>query len=113
MRITPTIATEVAQTLFGEEAGLLILEHAVRLGVLSSDSGKRYTLHPLLRSFLETKVREHGAEAVSAVVSQLEDFLLSRAAWDDAFWLIESWGDQTRIDRLIEAASERLLAEGS
>jgi LuxR family maltose regulon positive regulatory protein len=112
LAIAPTITTEVAQTLFGEETGLLILEHAERLGVLGPDSGKRYALHPLLRRFLEAKVREHGTEAVSRVVSQLEDFLLSRSAWDDAFWLIERWGDQAHIERLIEAAAERLLAEG-
>jgi LuxR family maltose regulon positive regulatory protein len=112
LAIAPTITTEVAQILFGEETGLLILEHADRLGVLGSDSEKRYSLHPLLRRFLETKVREHGVEAVSEVVSQLEDFLLSRSAWDDAFWLIERWGDQAHVERLIEAATERLLAEG-
>jgi LuxR family maltose regulon positive regulatory protein len=112
LAIAPTITTEVAQTLFGEETGLLILEHADRLGVLGSDSEKRYALHPLLRRFLETKVREHGTEAVSEVVSELEDYLVSRSAWDDAFWLIERWGDQTHIERLIEVAAERLLAEG-
>jgi len=112
LAIAPTITADVAQTLFGEETGLLILEHANRLGVLGSDSGKRYALHPLLRRFLEAKVREHGAEAVSEVVSRLEDFLLTRSAWDDAFWLIERWGDEAHIGRLIEAAAERLLSEG-
>jgi LuxR family transcriptional regulator, maltose regulon positive regulatory protein len=112
LAIAPTITTEVAQILFGEETGLLILEHADRLGVLASDSEKRYALHPLLRRFLETKVREYGVEAVSEVVSHLEEFLLSRSAWDDAFWLIERWGDQAHVERLIEAAGERLLAEG-
>jgi LuxR family maltose regulon positive regulatory protein len=112
LAIAPTITTDVARTLFGEEAGQLILEHGLRLGVLASDGGKRYALHPLLRSFLETKVRDHGAEALASVVSQLEAFLLSRSAWDDAFWLIERWGDGAHVDPLIEAAAERLLAEG-
>jgi DNA-binding CsgD family transcriptional regulator len=112
LAIAPTITIEVSQTLFGQEAGALILEHALRLGVLSSDNEKRYALHPLLRSFLETKVSDHAAESVSAVVSRLEDFLLEHSDWDDAFLLIERWGDETHVDRLIEAGFERLLAEG-
>jgi ATP/maltotriose-dependent transcriptional regulator MalT len=89
-----------------------MLEHAVRLGVLSSESHDRYVLHPLLRDFLETRVREHGAEARASVVSRLDDFLLRRSDWDDAFLLIERWGDESHIDHLIEAALDRLLAEG-
>jgi DNA-binding CsgD family transcriptional regulator len=80
--------------------------------VLSAESQDRYVLHPLLRSFLETKVREHGAEARAEVVSNLEDFFLDRNDWDDAFLLIERWGDKSHIDHLIEEALERLLAEG-
>lgn len=112
LAIAPTITTEVAQTLFGEEAGALILEHGVRLGVLGSESQGRYVLHPLLRSFLETKVREHADDARAMVVSRLEDLLLSRADWDDAFLLILRWGDESHINRLIEGALERLLAQG-
>jgi ATP/maltotriose-dependent transcriptional regulator MalT len=89
-----------------------LLEEAVRLGVLSAESQGRYVLHPLLRSFLETRVREHGAEARAEVVSHLEDFFLGRNDWDDAFLLIERWGDESHIDHLIEEAVERLLAEG-
>jgi ATP/maltotriose-dependent transcriptional regulator MalT len=46
------------------------------------------------------------------VVSRLEDFLLRRNDWDDAFLLIERWGDESHIDHLIEGALDRLLAEG-
>jgi LuxR family transcriptional regulator, maltose regulon positive regulatory protein len=112
LAIAPSITTDVAEVLFGYEDGARMLEHAVRLGVLSAESHGRYVLHPLLRGFLETRVREHGAEARAVVVSQLEDFFLSRSDWDDAFLLIERWGDESHIDHLIEGALERLLAEG-
>jgi LuxR family maltose regulon positive regulatory protein len=112
LAIAPTITTEIAEALFGQEASLLILEHAVRLGVLSSESHGRYGLHPLLRSFLETKIRDHGTEARAPIVARLEELLFSRRAWDDAFALIEQWGDSAKIDRLIEVSFERLLAEG-
>jgi DNA-binding CsgD family transcriptional regulator/tetratricopeptide (TPR) repeat protein len=112
LAIAPTITTDVADVLFGYEAGARMLEHAVRLGVLSAESHGRYVLHPLLRDFLETRVREHGADARALVVSRLEDFLLRRNDWDDVFVLIERWGDESHIDHLIEGALDRLLAEG-
>src|SRR5919106_4365650 len=112
LAIAPTITTDLADVLFGYEAGTRMLEHAVRLGVLSSESHGRYVLHPLLRDFLETKVREHGADARALVVSRLENFLLRRNDWDDAFLLIEQWGTESHIDHLIEGALDRLLAEG-
>jgi LuxR family transcriptional regulator, maltose regulon positive regulatory protein len=112
LAIAPTITTDLADELFGYQAGSRMLEHAVRLGVLSSESHDRYVLHPLLRDFLETRVREHGADARALVVSRLEDFLLRRNDWDDAFLLIERWGDESHIDHLIEGALDRLLTEG-
>jgi LuxR family transcriptional regulator, maltose regulon positive regulatory protein len=112
LAIAPTITTDLAEVLFGHEAGSLALERGVRLGVLSAEGHDRYALHPLLRSFLETRVREHGANARALVVSRLEDFLLRRDDWDDAFLLIQRWGDETHIDHLIESALERLLAQG-
>jgi LuxR family maltose regulon positive regulatory protein len=112
LAIAPTITTEIAEALFGETAGALLLEHAVRLGVLSAESHGRYVLHPLLRDFLETRVREHAASARAGVISNLEAFLLRHDDWDDAFVLIERWGDESHINQLIENALERLLAEG-
>jgi DNA-binding CsgD family transcriptional regulator len=42
----------------------------------------------------------------------LEGFLLHRGEWDDAFVLIEEWGNAEQVDRLIELSLERLLAQG-
>jgi LuxR family transcriptional regulator, maltose regulon positive regulatory protein len=112
LAIAPTITTEVARAIFGEEVGALILSHAVRLGVLSSESHGRYVLHPLLRSFLETKLRDYGIHERTPVVTQLEELLFARRAWDDAFVLIERWGDAGQIGRLIEVSLERLLTQG-
>jgi LuxR family maltose regulon positive regulatory protein len=112
LAIAPTITTELVEVLFDEETGPLVLEQGVRLGVLNSDSHGRYSLHPLLRDFLETKLQEHGHNARALIVSRIEDFLLRRDEWDDAFLLIERWGDERHIDHLIESALERLLAQG-
>jgi LuxR family transcriptional regulator, maltose regulon positive regulatory protein len=111
LAIAPTITSDVTELLF-RDVGVAILENAVRLGVLSPESHGRYALHPLLRDFLETRVREHGAKARALVVSRLEDFLLRRKDWDDAFLLIKRWGDESHIDHLIESALDRLLVEG-
>jgi LuxR family transcriptional regulator, maltose regulon positive regulatory protein len=112
LAIAPTITADVTEVLFGYEAGARMLEYAGRIGVLSSESHGRYMLHPLLRDFLERRVAEHGPDARTEVVSRLEDFFLGRNDWDDAFQLIERWGDESHIDHLIEEALERLLAEG-
>jgi LuxR family maltose regulon positive regulatory protein len=112
LAIAPTITIEVAEALLGREAGSVTVDHGVRLGVLISEGKGRYSLHPLLRSFLEAKLRDHGTEARAALVSQLENFLLLNSDWDDAFSLIERWSDPARIDRLFEVAFERLMMEG-
>jgi LuxR family maltose regulon positive regulatory protein len=112
LAMAPTITTEIAQAMFGQEMGALILHQAVRLGLVSSESRDRFSLHPLLRSFLETKLRDYGVGARTPVVDHLEEFLFARRAWDDAFVLIERWGDSAQLDRLIEVSLERLLVQG-
>jgi LuxR family transcriptional regulator, maltose regulon positive regulatory protein len=112
LALAPTITADVARALFGEEVGTLILEHAVRLGLLNPESQGRYGLHPLLRSFLESKLRDFDTHALAPAVMRLEGLLFARHSWDDAFALIERWGDAAQIDRLIETSLEWSLTQG-
>jgi LuxR family maltose regulon positive regulatory protein len=112
LAMAPTITTEVAHVLFGKEVSALILQHGVRLGVLIYEAHGRYGLHPLLRTFLEAKLREYGPDARAAVVSRVQDYLLAHREWDDAFALTERWGELKGLEALIENSLEVLLHQG-
>lgn len=112
LSIAPAITTELAESLFGQEAGSLILNHGVRLGVLSSERPGRYALHPLLRTFLGEKLTEHGANSVKDVVNLVTTFLIQRRQWDEAFAVIHRLGDSSAVTDLVEAALDEMLEQG-
>ena len=112
LAVTPSITLELAQLLFGTEAGALILEHAVRLGVLAPNPNGTFELHPLLRAFLEAKLREHGRDAVAGVVATIGRFLLEREQWDDVFSLVQRFSAADLLVTLVEEAAQSMLRDG-
>ena len=91
LAIPPSIDLELAQFLFGKESADLVLEHAVRLGVVASNRGT-FELHPLLRGFLETKLDELGRGVAYPAVEKIVEFLIDRKRWDEAFSLALQFG---------------------
>lgn len=108
----PLITPDLAEFLFGAETGALILEHGVRLGVITRAAGGRLDLHPLLRSFLAAKFEERGEKATRRVVDDLARFYLGRAEWDAAFALAERFAAHDLLIDLVELAMQELLSEG-
>ena len=108
LAIPPSIDLELAQFLFGTESAGLVLDHAVRLGIVAPDSGT-FELHPLLRRFLETKLDELGREAVWPSVEKVVDFLIDRKRWDEAFTLALQFG----VQRLLGPPRRGRLARSS
>ena len=108
----PAITQELAEFLFGSETAGLILDHAVRLGVLSSNPEGELALHPLLLRFLDRKFRSHGDHAMAQTVEAVGTFLLRARQWDGVFALIQRFGSEALLVRLVEAAREDLLSQG-
>jgi LuxR family maltose regulon positive regulatory protein len=75
LAIPPSIDIELAQFLFGAETAGLVLDHAVRLGIVAPDKGT-FELQPLLRRFLETKLDELGRDAAYPTVEKVVEFLI-------------------------------------
>jgi LuxR family transcriptional regulator, maltose regulon positive regulatory protein len=112
LAIAPAITPELAEHLFGIEAGALILDHGVRLGVLAGEKAGSYSLHPLLRTFLDAKLTEHGTQAVRNVADFVTTFLIQRRLWDEAFDVIERLGNGSTLIDLVEAGLDEMLEQG-
>jgi LuxR family transcriptional regulator, maltose regulon positive regulatory protein len=112
LAIAPTVTREMAQHLLGEETGALILDHGARLGVFVGERSRPYNLHPLLRTFLEAKLREHGPRAATNAVEAVTGFLARRRQWDDAFAVIRRFGPSSALIELVEAALDEMLETG-
>jgi LuxR family transcriptional regulator, maltose regulon positive regulatory protein len=111
LAIPPSIDTDLAQFLFGTETAGLVLDHAVRLGIVAHDRGT-FELHPLLRRFFETKLGELGQGAAYPAVEKVVEFLTDRKRWDEAFSLVLQFRSRPLLVRLVEAAWRDLLSEG-
>jgi LuxR family transcriptional regulator, maltose regulon positive regulatory protein len=112
LAVAPAVNSELAEHLFGVEAGALILDHGLRLGVFAGEKPGPYTLHPLLRTFLDSKLKEHGAQAVRNVVELVTTFLVQRRLWDEAFAVIQRLGEGSALIDLVEAGLDEMLAQG-
>ena len=111
LAIPPSIDIELAQFLFGTETAGLVLDHAVRLGIVAPDRGT-FELHPLLRRFLERKLDELGRGAAYPAVEKVFEFLIDRKRWDEAFSVALQFEVRSLLVRLVEAAWHDLLSEG-
>jgi LuxR family maltose regulon positive regulatory protein len=108
----PSINRELAEFLFGSETSELLLDHALRLGVLYSHPEGRWAVHPLLLRFLERKFRDHGDQAVAQTVETVGTFLIRARDWDGVFALIQRFGSEALLVRLVEVARDDLLSQG-
>jgi LuxR family maltose regulon positive regulatory protein len=108
----PSIDRELAEFLFGLETASLILDHALRLGVLYAHPEGEWAVHPLLLRFLDRKFRDHGDQAIAQTVETVGTFLIRSREWDDVFALIQRFGSESLLVRLVEVANEDLLSQG-
>ena len=106
LAIAPSLNSAIAEFLLGESAKEVIRE-GVRLGFLTERSGG-IELHPLLRTFLETKNKGHAD--VADPRHGLARYVAQRGAWDDAFTLvIHSFSEAVFVD-LLESGLRDMLA---
>jgi LuxR family maltose regulon positive regulatory protein len=109
LALASMVSPEVAESLLDQDAERVVRE-GVRLGFFASSTHGTYEIHPLVRGFLEKKLREQPG-AVRAVVPRLTRTLIERHEWDDAFSLLEQFFEQELFVGLVDAALYRLLLE--
>ena len=110
--VIPNPTLDILEYLFGKDEARATVDAGNRLGffLLRSDGG--VDLHPLLRTFLDRKLREHSAEHVVAVVSRVGRFLVERHRWDEAFSVASRYSDQDLLVTLVENALDDMLSHG-
>jgi ATP/maltotriose-dependent transcriptional regulator MalT len=111
LAVAPTIPSELPALLLGEDAGQLILEQGIQLGVLSATSGG-FELHPLLRRFLLKRLTEFGPDVATDLITRTGLVLLDQRRWDDVFALARQYEFGELLPELVEASHEQILAEG-
>jgi LuxR family maltose regulon positive regulatory protein len=110
LALAPILTFPLASLLYGDSADHVIGE-AVRLGVLTSQSGATLDLHPLLRAFLDRKLARTGSD-LHPTLTGVVRFLIVERKWDEAFNLIERFEAHYLVVELVEAAMAALLSGG-
>lgn len=102
---TPAIAEEVLGSNFGK-----LLAEAVEMGFLSSGSGAG--LHPLLRGFLLSKLREDSSFDTERALERVTSALAKAARWDECLAVLEVFPRVDVMTAVLDQALVELLAAG-
>ncbi len=81
-------------------------------GFLIEIEDGRFEMHPLMRSFLERKLREEPPKVRSTIASSVARDLIMHELWDEAFTVISGFRVDVLFDDLIEGCTEPLLNAG-
>ena len=98
-------------TLRPQEAERLIAT-SIDHGFLNEPATGCFEMHPLFRSFLELKLREEGQPEVRKVVARVVKALLGLSLWDEAYDVMQRFGEYGLLADLIQQSSEQFLAQG-
>jgi LuxR family maltose regulon positive regulatory protein len=94
-----------------QEAERLIAT-AVDHGFLEEPSPGEYEMHPLLRSFLELKLREEGQPELRKTISRVVQTLFTLNLWDESYDVIRRFGEHRLVVDLLDLSAAQLLAQG-
>jgi ATP/maltotriose-dependent transcriptional regulator MalT len=103
----PTLNRSAVDRALGSSAEAVCNE-AFELGFLTREGPGEFDLHPLLRTFLSSKLHEEDTSFVSSLIlGAIRDL-----QWDDAFAMVERFSTNALLPPLFEASLDLLLAEG-
>jgi LuxR family maltose regulon positive regulatory protein len=107
LALAPT--DRLVEHLFSGPHAKHLLDEGVRLGFITNQASS-YELHPALRDFLERRTRERAD--FDDRVKSIGGALLKERAWDEVFALANRHDSNELLLRLVEHATDSLLAEG-
>ena len=85
---------------------------AVERGFISVSHDATLEMHPLLRSFLEQKLREESSGKLHERLARVARTLMKHELWDEAFSIIERFNETGLLSELIESSLDRMLSSG-
>lgn len=110
LSIAPAINEPIARALFGGE-GEAVLRRGYRAGFLSRGPAG-YEMHPLLRQFLRTKLRESYADTIVETAQSLGDAYLKTSLWDEAVAVASEFGLDHIVLQVLHEALDAALSDG-
>ena len=111
LALVRVVDESLAQAVLGERGPRTLLD-GVRLGVFVQDRNDAYSVHPLLRDFLELQLRLHHKATIDAARAEVGEWLLAQERWDEAFELADRFGDLQLAESVLERSLDRLIQEG-
>lgn len=100
-----------AQVLLGDDAEV-ILDQAFTHGIISRSRNDALELHPLLREFLQRKLRSQPLDRTEAIARDVARVLLDYALWDEAFAVGTHLGVTAVVEDVISAGLDEALNAG-
>jgi LuxR family maltose regulon positive regulatory protein len=108
LALFPTLPGPVLHVVLERDQDALI-EEAVEIGFLSSSGARQWEMHPLLRTFLLSKLDRQNA---SDVWRDLLLAIIDLHEWDNAFALIRQLSLLEHLPQLVARSLDALLSEG-
>lgn len=110
LSLAPVINDAVAAVLFGEQA-TQVLNDAHEHGFLTK-SGSGYEMHPLVRQFLRTKLRDYEHMEVQTSAEAIATAYVRASLWDDAAAVASDFALLEVSQNVLADALDVLLSEG-
>jgi ATP/maltotriose-dependent transcriptional regulator MalT len=89
-----------------------VIRVAVDRGFITVSRDASLEMHPLLRSFLEQKLREESRGKLHELLGRVATMLMRNELWDAAFSVIDRFGEIDLMSELIESSLEPMLRSG-
>jgi LuxR family maltose regulon positive regulatory protein len=110
LSLVPSFNRSFAEDLLRETAADTVKTGA-RLGFLRISGVDRYECHPLLRTFLEAKLREAPDDVLSDVILSVGTCLIQYAKWDEAFVTVERFFNTAVFQQLVQIALPHIMRD--
>jgi LuxR family transcriptional regulator, maltose regulon positive regulatory protein len=98
LTLAPSLSEGVVECLLGPAAPDVVSD-GLRLGFLTAERDHVLEIHPLLRTFLDTRTSHSTLEAE---VPRLLRFLISETRWDDCLSLLTQWFNEAHLMAFLE-----------
>jgi ATP/maltotriose-dependent transcriptional regulator MalT len=111
LSLLPRITLQIARDALGQDVEA-ILQKGVSAGILEPSASSSYSIHPLLRRFLEEKLVMDDPSQLDAAVTPAAKALIRAEMWDEAFTLVSRFSRPDLFDEILSGALVTLVQEG-
>lgn len=111
LALAPPLHPKEAEVLLGDHADQ-VLEAGIQGGIVSVTAGGTVEFHPLLREFLQAKLRNGSDRDSAAMVRAVGDVLLENQQWDEAFELGAAFNAPGLVAGTVRRGLEGALQSG-